>query len=262
MKHDFEERRQKRIVNAENRALKNEAEADSLYNTAKKMADFIPMGQPILVGHHSEKGDRRYREKIHNTFGKSFEKKNKAKYYADKAESIENNNAIFSDDPEAVNKLKQKLKSLQEAQEFMKSANRYIKQRDKESFLKMPHATEQLWSALTTPDFVGKTGFAAYSLSNNNANMRAIEKRIEQLEKQETNPEVDKAVNGIRIFENREANRLQLIFNSKPDTQIRKLLKSHGFRWSPTEGAWQRHLGNNAMYWAEWIAANIADTGS
>ena len=53
------------------------------------------MGQPILVGHHSEKGDRRYREKIHNTFGKSFEKKDKAKYYADKAESIENNNDIF-----------------------------------------------------------------------------------------------------------------------------------------------------------------------
>jgi len=88
MKHDFEERKNRRIINAQNRAIKNEAEADSLYNSAKKMASFIPMGQPILVGHHSEKGHRRYRGKIHDKFGKSFEKRDKAEYYADKAESI------------------------------------------------------------------------------------------------------------------------------------------------------------------------------
>jgi len=262
MKHDFEERRQKRIANAENRASKNEAEAENLYNTAKKMADFIPMGQPILVGHHSEKGDRRYREKIHNTFGKSFEKRDKAKYYADKAESIENNNAIFSDDPEAISTLKLKLKSLQKAQEFMKSANKFIKHDDKEGFLKMPHATEALWAELTTPNFLGKTGFAAYSLSNNSANIRVIEKRIEQLKKQEANLPVDKTVNGIRIFENREANRLQLIFPGKPRPEIIKLLKAHGFRWSPSEGAWQRHISGNAVYWAEWIAGNMADSNN
>ncbi|WP_461791676.1 DUF3560 domain-containing protein [Pedobacter sp.] len=63
MKHDFEERRQKRIDSARKRAQKNGQEADSLYGSAMEMARQIPMGQPILVGHHSEKADRRYREK-------------------------------------------------------------------------------------------------------------------------------------------------------------------------------------------------------
>ena len=257
MKHDFEERRQKRIDNAKRRAIKNEQEADSLYKSAHDMASFIPFGQPILVGHHSEKRDRNYREKIHNKFGKSFEKREKAEYYADKAESIANNNAISSDDPEALHKLNEKLKSLQEAQEFMKSANRHIKRNDKESFLKMPHATEKLWQELTTPNVMGHIGFAHYSLSNNSANIRQVQKRIEQLTKQGARQPIDKLVNGVRIYENREANRLQMYFKGKPSGETRKQLKANGFRWSPTEGAWQRHISNQALYSAERIAESL-----
>lgn len=51
------------------------------------MASVIPMRQPILVGHHSEGRNRRYREKIWNTTGKSVKAQGKAGYYADKAES-------------------------------------------------------------------------------------------------------------------------------------------------------------------------------
>jgi len=60
MKQDFEERREKRIETAQQRALKNETESNFLYKKAKEMASMIPLGQPILVGHHSEKGDRNY----------------------------------------------------------------------------------------------------------------------------------------------------------------------------------------------------------
>jgi hypothetical protein len=260
MKHDFEERRQRRINNAKSRAIKNEQEADSLYKSAHEMASFIPFGQPILVGHHSEKGDRRYRDKIHNKFGKSFEMRDKAVYYADKAESIAYNTAIYSDDPEALQKLTDKLKSLQDAQEFMKSANRYIKNNDKKSFLKLPNTTEKLWEELTTPNQMGHIGFAHYSLSNNNANIRRVQKRIELLKKAEAKQAIDKTVNGIRIYENREANRLQMFFEEKPSKQVRILLKANGFRWSPTEGAWQRYISPHALYYAERIAIDSIST--
>jgi Domain of unknown function (DUF3560) len=258
MKHDFEERRNRRIINAQNRAVKNEAEADSLYNSAKKMASFIPFGQPILVGHHSEKGDRRYRGKIHDTFGKSFEKRDKAEYYTDKAESIESNNAIFSDDPEALQKLTERLNKLKNVQEFMKSANKCIKKKDKTGFLQLSFATEKLWEQVTTPDYVNRVGFASFTLTNNNANIKRIENRIAELKKQETKQAVDKTINGVRIYENTEANRLQVIFDGKPADEVREQLKANGFRWSPTEGVWQRHISNHALYSAERIAEKIS----
>ncbi|MEE8059026.1 MAG: DUF3560 domain-containing protein [Pseudomonadales bacterium] len=45
-------------------------ESQTVYKRAKDMAPVIPFGQPILVGHHSEHRDRRYRDRIHNTFVK------------------------------------------------------------------------------------------------------------------------------------------------------------------------------------------------
>ncbi|QNR86825.1 DUF3560 domain-containing protein [Pedobacter riviphilus] len=88
MKHDFNERRDRRINYAKTKAAKNEKESDQLYNSAAEMASGIPMGQPILIGHHGEKLDRRYREKIQDTKGRSVKKQKKAVYYTDKAEAI------------------------------------------------------------------------------------------------------------------------------------------------------------------------------
>ncbi|WP_113638526.1 DUF3560 domain-containing protein [Nubsella zeaxanthinifaciens] len=254
MKHDFQQRRERRIANAKRLAKKNESEAETLYNSAREMASFIPMGQPILVGHHSEKADRRYRDKIHNKFGKSFEKMDRAAYYESKAESIANNDAISSDDPNALEKLEEKLKSLQDEQEFMKSANRYIKKKDKDGFLKIANATEKLWEELTTPNVMGYIGFASYSLSNNNANIRQVQNRIAQLKNHAERQQIDKTINGISILENTEANRLQIIFEGKPSEETRKRLKARGFRWSPSEGAWQRHISNDAYHSAMAIA--------
>ncbi|EHQ25524.1 DUF3560 domain-containing protein [Mucilaginibacter paludis] len=259
MKHNFEERRNNRINYAHQRAAKSEAEADRLYNVSNDMASFIPLGQPILIGHHSEKRDRRYRERMRNVFGQSVAQRDKAAYYGEKAESIEHNNAIFSDDPDALEKLTEKLKTLQELQEFMKAANKCIKKNDKTAFLKLNRATEPLWEKLTTPDYANRTGFPSYKLTNNNANIRRIADRIAGLKKLEKKQAVDKTVNGVRIYENKDANRLQLIFKGKPYEDIRKQLKSSGFHWSPSEGAWQRHISPNALYSAESIVRNFKD---
>lgn len=70
----------------EARAEATQERADSLYSSAHAMADCIPLGQPILVGHYSEGRDRRFRERIHQTFGRAFEEGDKAKYYERRAE--------------------------------------------------------------------------------------------------------------------------------------------------------------------------------
>lgn len=63
----------------------------------------------------------------------------------------------------------------------------------------------------------------------------------------------EKEVNGIKVVRNYEADRLQLIFPDKPEDDVRRLLKSNGFRWSYRYGAWQRQLTNNA----EWAAKRV-----
>jgi hypothetical protein len=257
MKHDYNERKKRRVENAESRAAKNEVEGDQLYNKANQMASAIPFGQPILVGHHSEKSDRRYRDKIHTTYGKAFEKMDKAKYYENKAETIKNNDAIFSDDPDALEKLRQKVQGLQQSQEFMKKSNAFIKKKDKEGFLKMVHATPKMWEELTTPNVMGRIGFASYSLANNNANIKRVQQRILRLERLQTLPALDKTINGVRIFQNNEAGRLQMLFKGKPAFEVIKALKAHGFRWCRSEQAWQRHISRDAVYWAEQIAGGI-----
>lgn len=81
------ERAALRAERSEIRAEKAKERSDSLYKTASEMASVIPFGQPILVGHHSEGRDRRYRQRIHDTMGRSVKEQEKAGYYENKAES-------------------------------------------------------------------------------------------------------------------------------------------------------------------------------
>lgn len=74
-----------RSERADQRSAHAESTSDILYSRAKDMASVIPFGQPILVGHHSEKRDRNYRGRIEGTFKKAFEESDKAAYYAGKA---------------------------------------------------------------------------------------------------------------------------------------------------------------------------------
>lgn len=259
MKHNFEEHKQNRIDNAEKQAQKNKSLSEHFYVAAKKMASVIPLGQPILVGHHSEKSDRNYRNKIHNTFGKSFQAEEKANYYREKAETIKSNTSIFSDDPQALEKLRKQLDNLQASQEFMKDANRCLKKNDKDSFLKLRFGTEKLWEELSTPDYLNRIGFAHYSLSNNNANINRIKKRIEEMEKLASRKPQAVVFPGGQLRENQQAGRIQFIFDQKPGDVIRKMLKKHGFKWSPTENAWQRHYNANGIWAAKQALQQILE---
>ncbi|UOE51316.1 DUF3560 domain-containing protein [Mucilaginibacter sp. SMC90] len=254
MKHNFEERKQNRIGYAKDQAAKNKKESERLFNNAKEMASHIPMGQPILIGHHSEKADRRYRDKIHNTYGKSFEKMDKAGYYEDKAETIASNDAIFNDDPKALDKLRDKLQGLESVQEFMKLANKCVKKKDKETFLKHAFGTEQLWTQINTPDCFKTTGFPSYKLQNNNAGIRRIKERIKGLERLETREEKDYIINGVRVKENTEANRVQLFFPSRLSKEAYRFVRSYGFVWCRSESAFQRQLNNYAVRLAKELA--------
>lgn len=252
MKKDFHERKQHRIDRANELSRKNAEASERAYQQVQAIAQYIPSGQPVLVGHHSEARHRRDLEKMDNGMRRSVEAGEKAGYYADKAKSIEDSNAIFSDDPDAVTKLEEKIRQHKELQDFMKAANRCIRKQDKAAFLQLPHASEQIWEKLNTKDCFGGLGFAHYQLTNNNANIRRMEQRLQALKKNVALPYSKTTVKGVDRIIDPEANRVQLVFPSKPSEETRsKLKQQHGFRWCGAEGAWQRHLNNAGIYEAD-----------
>ena len=90
------ERKQARADRYRERALQAKAGSTAAYRRSEELTKNIPSGQPILVGHHSEKRHRRALECSWNALGKSVELERKADYYAAKAEAAEHNRAISS----------------------------------------------------------------------------------------------------------------------------------------------------------------------
>lgn len=263
MKSDFNERRSNRLEKYQELAHKNSIESDQRFNHAQKLGSAIPMGQPILVGHHSERSHRAHLKKIDNNMRKSIEADSKAGYYAEKAKHIESDKTIYSDDPEAIVKLREKIDSLEKAQETMKAANKIIKNKKfteaekVEELVKLKFSEKQA-QELLIPDYVGRIGFASYSLQNNNANINRNKKRLEQLIKQESEETTEQKINGVRVVDSVEDNRLQLFFDDIPAEATRTALKRNGFRWSRFNGCWQRHRSNSAMYAAKNVLNQLA----
>ena len=197
----YEQKQAARKARYEERAEQASAESASTYNRARDMAQAIPFGQPILVGHHSETRDRNYRDRIHTTYGKAFALQDKAKHYEQKAASV-GTGGISSDDPDAIEKLRAELANVEQAQERMKAANKAIRTHKTEetriAALVAQGLTEAQAAELLKPDFAGRVGFPSYALSNNNANARRIAGRIAELEKrrQRVDVELDRVLVG------------------------------------------------------------------
>lgn len=257
MKSNYAENKAGKIERYKELAKKHTDNSNGLFVQAHKMAECIPFGQPIIVGHHSEGRDRRFRARIHKTMDKAVEEKQTADYYNRKAASAASNKAISSDDPDAVARLKVKIAGLEKLQEIMKSANKIIKRAKgtkEEKIAELESLRIPNPARLLEPDFCGRLGFPSYKLTNNNATIRTARQRLEQLQKQELQQTTEQNLgNGIRIVENVEDNRLQIFFPEKPAEDLRAKLKSHGFRWSPTVGAWQRQRSSSATWAAQHI---------
>jgi hypothetical protein len=62
---------------------------------------------------------------------------------------------------------------------------------------------------------------------------------------------------GGKIVLNKAIDRVQLVFDGRPDAEVIAQLKSRAFRWSPREGAWQRQLTRNGVWAAEAVAKSL-----
>jgi hypothetical protein len=168
-----------------------------------------------------------------------------------------------------------KLKKLMDLQQRMKDANKVIKSKKFDETQKIAQLAEQGFSEaqaieLMKPDFAGRIGFADYQLTNNNATIRNTQKRIAELEARETaqqraasgNSQTSYEFEGGNIELNYGDDRLQVFFDRKPDSETISKLKSNGFKWSPTNVAWQRQLTDNAISTANYLFGTSIPTAA
>lgn len=259
------------------RAAKARGEAASRERTARATMDAIPLGQPVLVGHHSERRHRRDLERIDTNLRKSVEASEKAAYYEHKAETY-GTHGISSDDPAAVRKLRDELATLTECRKSEKLWNAALKTQAKAR-------AKQLGRALTPSDHVAivtesaipepfKAKLASYARAfpwlpqfgnHTQANIKRIEKRIAELEKARAMPErplLRGTVDGVSytIEWMKADNRVQIYFPSRPSDAVVERLKSRGFRWARSVAAWQRQASEGAWYHARWIVGHTDPT--
>lgn len=249
--NSYEQKIQKRRERLQAAAERAQAESDSTLAKARRMADVIPFGQPILVGHHSEGRDRRYRASIHDTIGKGVALSDKADELARRAESV-GTGGISSDDPDAVPKLMEKLAEAESAQASMKAANAAIRKHANDKPAQLQALQALGWSAqraalMVEPDFAGRIGFPAYALSNNNANIKRMRERIAELQAKAQMVDKEESGDGYTYREDTAENRVMFVFEGKPDPTVRDILKREAFKWSPSRNAWVRQLTPNAI---------------
>ena len=191
----------------------------------------------------------RKKEKQNAARDRNLEEWNYIQGLLDKIRSV-GTGGISSDDPQAVEKLEAKLATLEKHQEMMKAANAAIRMKDPAKgdakLAELGYTPEDI-AKLREPDFCGRIGYPAYALQNNNANIRRIRGRIAELKKRTESTPEGWEFDGGRVVVNTTENRLQVIFDGKPDADVRTELKGEGFRWAPSQGAWQRQLTDNAM---------------
>lgn len=191
----------------------------------------------------------RKKEKQNAARDRNLEEWNYIQGLLDKIRSV-GTGGISSDDPQAVEKLEAKLAALEKHQEMMKAANAAIRMKDPAKgdakLAELGYTPEDI-AKLREPDFCGHIGYPAYALQNNNANIRRIRGRIAELKKRTESTPEGWEFDGGRVVVNTTENRLQVIFDGKPDADVRTELKGEGFRWAPSQGAWQRQLTDNAM---------------
>ena len=179
----YRERRAAKADRLREWADKRDAKGSAARAAADRLADSIPFGQPILVGHHSEGRARRDQDRIHNGMRRSIDDTNKAAEFRRRADGIEAaaDNAIYRDDDDAAERLAERIAEREGERDRIKAFNAKARKgtidvdilddRQRASYLSI--ATHAAWQ-------LGKGGaFPGYVLSNLGATIRKDKKRLE-----------------------------------------------------------------------------------
>lgn len=257
-------KQQARADRAMRRAAHASATATAEVTRARGViGDKLPMGQPILVGHHSERRHRRLLERADRAATKAVEAlrtAERAEVAAERAGSV-----LTSDDPEAIRVQRARLAELEAGHTRAKALNAAWR-KGQEAGLVAAGLSEAAATELgkDARRFSWTTRKGPFDLANSAARVKAAKERLAELEEIEARrravleaaaaraetegeegdddpiAEVLERGEGWRIERDDVDVRVRIFFDGKPSEAVRAVVKRYGFRWAPSVGAWQR----------------------
>jgi hypothetical protein len=115
---NYYERKAERMEQAIKNSLKK---SDEYYEKSNKGSDFLCLGEPIKIGHHSEKRHRKLIESNHKAMGKCIEFKDKAQEQIYKLEYYESmKDHIDLSMPDSLEFYQNSLETLEQKHKFLK----------------------------------------------------------------------------------------------------------------------------------------------
>lgn len=213
--------------------------AAKAFAAAHRIASAIPFGQPILVGHHSERHARRDADRIGSNMDKGCECQDMAAHHESKAAGIafQLERSIFSDDPDAVEAIKAKVAAGRAELEMMKRTNAAWRKDGEAGLVALGWTVEKAQRAavlIAQAYSWEKQPFPKWQISNLGANMRRLEKRIEEIERMNRRKLEAEQAGGMAITGTGEY--VNITFAEKPADDILEALRGAGFYWG--QGCW------------------------
>ena len=218
---------------AESRAKKSAA----AFAGAHRIADGIPFGQPILVGHHSEGRARRDQARIENGMARGCESADMAKKHSGAAAGIERQlrDSIFSDDDNAAGDLEAKAARIEGEADRCVAINKEARKGAGWVARLQPPLTEseetdlQKFARFSAGSSVTKP-IPSYHITNLRANARRCRERVKQVNRQQEQAAKAEEAGGLVIEVRGEY--AVLTFPDYPGREVVNELKAAGFHWS------------------------------
>ncbi len=161
-----------------------------------KVDQLPPMGEPIKVGHHSERGHRAAIKRADRALQKLGEHGKMAERHEERAANLEHQleTSIYDDDPDAIAQLKARITQLEARRTRIKAINAHIrkgKTKDgtiPEGALDALRLTdEEREDLVRATRFSTRLGFPPYVLHNLGGNIRRQQQRLTRLQKERGN---------------------------------------------------------------------------
>lgn len=178
------------------------------------------------------------------------------KYIKQLRERIENFKPKLDEDDE-LTKLTKEIDKMKKQLEMMKKINaHYKKYGNLDTYEGLSEKTKKAIIESVANSWY-KRPFADFEYTSLRNKIKARENNLQKLTAPKEESKETEVKEGIKIVENTEADRLQILFDDIPSVEVRNKLKARGFRWSPFYKAWQRQLTQNARYDAKQILQSI-----
>lgn len=168
-------------------------------------------------------------------------------------ETARNMPQIDANDPQALEKVRERVDAYRREHERRKGINAFYKQVGtlKGCPLTTPEEAEKLMANLETSLRGYKIPYGKKPMDSILGSIRSFEKRIAELERRQSEPPPEGwRFDGGEVIMNIEANMVQVVFDERPDVDMIINLKLLGFYHGPHEnpfGTWQRQLTDRAI---------------